>query len=87
MPTLAETRKAAAQLYSSGQPAVALRLYDAIVTAAPLDFEARTRVADCALALGHLEEAGRVYRAVSWYALRSGHPLAALPTIWWPRWS
>ncbi len=78
MPTLAQVKEAAAKMFSSGQPAVALRLYDAIVTAAPLDYDARIRVADCALALGKLAEAGRVYRAVGWYALRSGHPLPAL---------
>jgi cAMP-dependent protein kinase regulator len=78
MPTLAQVKEAAAKMFSSGQPAVALRLYDAIVAAAPLDYDARIRVADCALALGKLAEAGRVYRAVGWYALRSGHPLPAL---------
>ncbi len=78
MPSLVQVKEAAAKMFSGGQLEVALRLYDAIVTAAPLDYEARIRVADCALALGKLAEAGRVYRAVGWYALRSGHPLPAL---------
>src|SRR5690606_28762925 len=55
----------------------ALRLYDAIVAAAPLDYDARIRVADCALALGD-PRASAVYRAAGWYCLKSGHPLAAL---------
>ncbi|HEX5062388.1 MAG TPA: cyclic nucleotide-binding domain-containing protein, partial [Kofleriaceae bacterium] len=38
---------------------------------------ARIRVADCALALGD-PRAANVYRAVAWYCLKSGHPLAAL---------
>ncbi|MCG8416776.1 MAG: cyclic nucleotide-binding domain-containing protein [Proteobacteria bacterium] len=56
----------------------ALRLYDAVVAAAPLDFEARLKVADCLAALGEGDSAAKVYRAVSWYALKTGHPLAAL---------
>src|ERR1041384_6299741 len=63
--------------FAQGQHVRALRLYDAIVAAAPLDFEARIRVADAALALGD-PGAARVYRAVGWYCLRSGHPLSAL---------
>src|SRR5690606_32925104 len=55
----------------------ALRLYDAIVAAAPLDYDARIRVADCALALGNAG-AANVYRATGWYCIKSGHPLAAL---------
>ncbi len=78
MPTLAQVKEAAARMFSTGQPLVALRLYDSIVSAAPLDYDARIRVADCALALGERAGAGRVYRAVGWYALRSGHPLPAL---------
>jgi CRP-like cAMP-binding protein len=56
----------------------ALRLYDAAVAAAPLDFEARLKVADCLVALGEHHGAATVYRAVAWYALESGHPLTAL---------
>ncbi len=78
MPTLAEVSAAAARLFSSGQPERALRLYDAIVAAAPLAYEARIRVADCALTLGHLAPATRAYRAIAWYCLKAGHPLPAL---------
>jgi hypothetical protein len=52
-------------------------LDDAIVAVAPLDVDARIRVADCALALDD-PRAARVYRAAGWYCLRSGHPLSAL---------
>jgi CRP-like cAMP-binding protein len=78
MPTLAQVKEAAGRLYSEGNHGAALRLYDAIVAAAPLEISARTRVADCLLALGLVDEAVRVYRAVGWYAIRAGHPLAAL---------
>jgi CRP-like cAMP-binding protein len=74
---LGEVKRSAATLFAQGQHAAALRLYDAIVAVAPLDFEARIGVADAALALGD-PNAARVYRAVGWYCLKSGHPLAAL---------
>jgi hypothetical protein len=46
-----------------GHHTAALRLYDAIVAAAPLDFDARIRVADAALTPRDAG-AARVYRAV-----------------------
>lgn len=64
-------------MFAQGQHLAALRLYDAIVAALPLDHDARIRVADCALALGD-PRAANVYRAAAWYCLKSGHPLAAL---------
>ena len=77
MVSLGDVKRSAATLYAQGQHLAALRLYDAIVTTAPLDFDARIRVADCALALGDAN-AAKVYRAVAWYCMKSGHPLAAL---------
>jgi CRP-like cAMP-binding protein len=77
MVSLGDVRRSASALFGQGQHLAALRLYDAIVAAAPLDFDARIRVADCALALGDAG-AARVYRAAGWYCLKSGHPLAAL---------
>ena len=77
MVSLGDVRRSAATLFSQGQHLAALRLYDAIVAAAPLDYDARIRVADCALALGD-PGAARVYQAVGAYCLASGHPLAAL---------
>jgi CRP-like cAMP-binding protein len=77
MPSLGEVRAHAARLFAQGQIVPALRLYDAVVTAAPLDFEARIRVADCLVALGDAG-APEVYRATAKYCLRSGHPLPAI---------
>ena len=77
MVSLGDVKRSAATLFAQGQYIAALRLYDAIVAAAPLDFDARIRVADAALALGEPAAAG-VYRAAGWYCLRSGHPLSAL---------
>lgn len=77
MVSLGDVKRSAATLFAQGQHLAALRLYDAIVAAAPLDFDARIRVADCALALGDAN-AARAYRAAAWYCLRAGHPLPAL---------
>jgi CRP-like cAMP-binding protein len=77
MVSLGDVKRSAATLFAQGQHVAALRLYDAIVAAAPLDFDARIRVADAALALGD-PNAARVYRAAGWYCLKSGHPLSAL---------
>ena len=77
MVSLGDVKRSAATLFAQGQHLAALRLYDAIVIATPVDYEARIRVADCALALGDAR-AAQVYRAVAWYCLKAGHPLAAL---------
>jgi CRP-like cAMP-binding protein len=77
MVSLGDVKRSAATLFAQGQHLAAIRLYDAIVAAAPLDYDARIRVADCALALGDAG-AAKVYRATAWYCLRSGHPLPAL---------
>ncbi len=77
MVSLGDVKRSAATLFAQGQHLAALRLYDAIVASAPLDFDARIRVADAALALGN-PDAAKVYRATGWYCLKAGHPLAAL---------
>jgi CRP-like cAMP-binding protein len=77
MVSLGDVKRSAATLYAQGQHLAALRLYDAIVAVAPLDYDARIRVADCALAMNNAG-AANVYRATAWYCLKSGHPLAAL---------
>jgi len=77
MVSLGDVRRSAATLFSQGQHLAALRLYDAIVAAAPLDYDARIRVADCALALGD-PGAARVYRAAGRFCIQAGHPLPAL---------
>ncbi len=77
MVSLGDVKRSAATLFSQGQHLAALRLYDAIVAVAPLDYDARLKVADCALAMGDAT-AAKVYRAVAWYCMKSGHPLPAL---------
>ncbi|MDB4953294.1 MAG: cAMP-binding protein [Myxococcales bacterium] len=77
MVSLGDVKRSAATLFAQGQHLAALRLYDAIVAFAPLDFDARIRVADCALALGD-PRAANVYRAVGWFCLKAGHSLPAL---------
>ena len=52
MVSLVDVKRSAAALFAQGQHLAALRLYDAIVAVAPLDYDARIRVADAALALG-----------------------------------
>jgi CRP-like cAMP-binding protein len=77
MVSLRDVKASAAALFAQGQHVAALRLYDAIVAAVPLDYDARIRVADCGLALGDAR-AANVYRAAARYCLDAGHPLAAL---------
>lgn len=77
MVSLGDVKRSAATLFAQGQHLAALRLYDAIVAAAPLDFDARIRVADCALAMND-PRAANVYRQTGWYCIEAGHPLAAL---------
>jgi len=78
MTALAEVKSHAMRLFAKGEALHALRLYDAIIAAAPLDYEARVKVGDCLAALGHKPLAAEVLRAVGWYALKAGHPLLAL---------
>ncbi|HEY4055749.1 MAG TPA: cyclic nucleotide-binding domain-containing protein [Kofleriaceae bacterium] len=77
MVSLGDVRRSAATLFEQGQHVAALRLYDAIVAVAPMDYDARIRLADCALAMGNAA-AANIYRATAWYCLKAGHPLAAL---------
>lgn len=77
MATIGEVKGHAARLFTQGHFLPALRLYDSIVAAAPLDFDARIRVADCLAALDEASSAS-VYRAVAQYCLKSGHPLPAI---------
>src|SRR5580692_5552728 len=77
MVSLGDVKRSAATLFAQGQHVAALRLYDAIVATAPVDYDARIRLADCALGLGD-PRAFDVYRATAWYCLKAGHPLPAL---------
>ncbi len=78
MASLGEVKGHAIRLFARGEALHALRLYDSIVAAAPLDHDARMKVADCLVALGRTAEAAGIYRAVAWYCVRAGHPLAAV---------
>ena len=78
MVQLGELEAHGARIFGQGEPLRALRVFDAIVAAEPFDFEARIRVADCLAALEELDAAAAVYRSVAWYALKTGHPLAAV---------
>jgi CRP-like cAMP-binding protein len=78
MAQLGEVKGHAVRLFGKGEPMHALRLYDAVAAAAPTDFDARLRIADCLAALGEAEAAAAVYRAVGWYALKAGHPLVTV---------
>lgn len=78
MANLGEVKAHATRLYAQSHPLHALRLYDAIVQSAPLDFDARLKAADCLVPLGEAEHAVKVYRAVGWYALKAGHPLLTI---------
>ncbi len=77
MVSLGDVKRRDATLLAQGPHLSALRLYDAIVAPAPLDYDARIRVADAALALGDARGAN-IYRAKAWYCLRAGHLPAAL---------
>lgn len=78
MATIAELKSHGLVLFAGGKILPALQIYDAIVAAHPLDYEARLRVGDCVAALGDIAAACKVYRATAWYAIKSGHPLTAL---------
>lgn len=78
MASLGSMRSHAAQLYRNGDLLAALRVYDAIVSAAPFHYDSRLRVADCLAAAERMDIAAPVYRQVGWYALRAGHPLTAV---------
>lgn len=78
MATIAELKSHGLVLFAGGKILAALQIYDAIVAAHPLDYEARMRVADCVAAVGELDSARKIYRATAWYAMKSGHPLTAL---------
>ena len=78
MTALSEIKSHASRLHGRGEPLHALRLYDAVLAAAPLDYEARLKVGDCLVALGENAVAAEVFRAVGRYALEAGHPLVAV---------
>jgi CRP-like cAMP-binding protein len=78
MATLGEIKGHAVRLYQKGDPLSALRCYDAVLSAVPLDYDARMKAADCLVALGERGAATEVYRSVAWFCAKAGHPLDAV---------
>ncbi len=76
--TLGAAKAQARRLLEEGDYARALRAYDQILTAVPLDYEVRFRVADVLAKVGMAAEAAEVYRAVAMHDIGSGHPLPAI---------
>src|SRR5690349_12849686 len=67
--------------FAAGDAMTALRLLDRVVATAPLDADARIKVADCLVSLGRQTDAAHVYRAVAGFDLKAGHPLRAFVSI------
>src|SRR5512139_274642 len=76
--TLREARAEARSLRARGDFARALSVYQHILRAVPLDYEARTLVADALAEAGARDAAAQIYRTVALHDIRAGHPLPAL---------
>jgi cAMP-dependent protein kinase regulator len=76
--TLGAARIQARQLFHDGDYARALRAYEQILAAVPLDAEVRFKIADVLAKVGLAEEAAGVYRTLALHDLRTGHPLQAM---------
>jgi len=76
--TLGEARAEARRLFQSDDYARALRAYDQILSAVPLDYQARFKIADILAKVGLSAEAIEVYRTVALHDIRTGHPLQAI---------
>ncbi|HXU82094.1 MAG TPA: cyclic nucleotide-binding domain-containing protein [Polyangia bacterium] len=76
--TLGEARSEARRLFQSGDYARALRAYDQILSAVPLDYEVRFKIADVLAKVGLTAEAAELYRTIALHDIRSGHPLPAI---------
>src|SRR6185436_2485170 len=71
--TLGEARSEARRLFQSGDYARALRAYDQILSAVPLDYEVRFKIADVLAKVGLTAEAAELYRTIALHDIRSGH--------------
>jgi CRP-like cAMP-binding protein len=76
--TLGEARAEARRLFQADDYAHALRAYDQILSAVPLDTQARFKIADILAKVGLTAEAAEVYRTIALHDIRSGHPLPAI---------
>ena len=66
------------EAFKRGQWKTALSAFTGVVAACPGNMKARFRVADALLNIGRRDLALSVYRAISWHAIKAGHPLVGL---------
>jgi cAMP-binding proteins - catabolite gene activator and regulatory subunit of cAMP-dependent protein kinases len=76
--TLREARDEAHRFRRNGDRPRALRAYQRILAALPLDYETRFAIADVLVEAGHADAAAEVYRSVAIHDVRAGHPLPAI---------
>jgi CRP-like cAMP-binding protein len=76
--TLREARDEARRFRRNGDHPRALRAYQRILAALPLDYETRFAIADVLAEAGHTDAAADVYRSVAIHDIRAGHPLPAI---------
>jgi CRP-like cAMP-binding protein len=75
---LRDAREEARRFRRNGDFPHALRAYQRILAALPLDYEARIAIADVLAEAGHHDAAAEVYRTVAIHDIRAGHPLPAI---------
>jgi CRP-like cAMP-binding protein len=76
--TLREARDEARRFRRNGDHPHALRAYQRILAALPLDYETRLAIADVLAEAGQTDAAAEVYRSVAIHNVRAGHPLPAI---------
>ena len=76
--TLREARDEARRFRRNGDHLRALRAYQRILAALPLDYETRFAIADVLAEAGQTDAAAEVYQSVAIHDLRAGHPLPAI---------
>lgn len=76
--TLGQARREARRLFKDGDYARALRAYEQILAAVPLDNHVRFKIADVLAKVGLTDEASQVYRNIAGHDIRTGHPLPAI---------
>ncbi|MFW6049855.1 MAG: cyclic nucleotide-binding domain-containing protein [Myxococcota bacterium] len=81
MQTLRDLRAHADERLFAGDHAAALLAYAALVRLEPADLDARLRIGDTLLAMGHVQQAALVYTAFARHAAHAGHPLRALVAL------
>lgn len=81
MQTIAELWSLAEERVRKGDVAGALHAYAAVVQLQPTNLDARMRVADVLLALGHAQSAAVVWTSLARLAANGGYPLRALSAL------